>query len=74
MRNVSVLRELSDNELNARLTEINKSMLGLEFHRSVGTAENTDAVKNVRREKARIHTIMRERIYKRGKTKNENNS
>ena len=55
------LRELSDDELLDRLTEVKQEVFTLRFQIATGQAENTSLLGVAKRDVARIHTILRER-------------
>jgi large subunit ribosomal protein L29 len=52
------LRGKSADELSDRLFKLKKEQFNLRFQRANGQLENTARVRNVRREIARIETIM----------------
>ena len=55
------LRTKSDDELNDQLGDLHKETFNLRFQRASGQLENTARVRAVRREIARIKTILGER-------------
>ena len=55
------LRELSDDELLDRLSDIKQEVFTLRFQIATGQAENTSLLGIAKRDVARIHTILRER-------------
>ena len=55
------LRELSDEELVTKLREAKAELFNLRVQAATGQLENNSRLKVVRREIARIYTIMRER-------------
>ena len=55
------LRELTDEELEHRLTETRKELFNLRFQGATGALENTARLKLAKREIARILTIRNER-------------
>ena len=55
------LRELSDEELVARLREAKAELFNLRVQAATGQLENHGRLQVIRREIARIYTIMRER-------------
>ncbi len=55
------LRELSDDELLDRLTDIKQEVFTLRFQIATGQAENTSLLGIAKRDVARINTILRER-------------
>jgi len=57
----SELRELSEEELVARLRESKAELFNLRVQSATGQLDNNRRLQVVRREIARIYTIMRER-------------
>ena len=55
------LRELDDEELLARVKESKEELFNLRFQMATGQLENNRRLRVVRRDIARIYTIMRER-------------
>ncbi|MFT3716978.1 MAG: 50S ribosomal protein L29 [Gordonia sp. (in: high G+C Gram-positive bacteria)] len=55
------LRELNDNDLIARLKESKEELFNLRFQMATGQLDNNRRLRTVRREIARIYTVMRER-------------
>ena len=60
-RQATDLRELGDEELATRLRESREELFNLRFQVATGQLENNARLRTVRREIARIYTIMRER-------------
>ena len=63
------MRELTDDQLTAKLDEIKESLFRLRFKLSLG---NTDVVKNLRvqrKDLARVKTLMRQRETAAGKAR-----
>ena len=58
---ISDIRELSLDELKRKLNELRHESLNLRLQKSTGRLENTARVKVVRREIARVLTIINER-------------
>lgn len=54
------LKELSVDELNARENELRDQLFKLRFQKSLGQLENKMKIKNIKREIARIKTILKE--------------
>lgn len=54
------LRELSTDELRARHEELRDQMFKLRFQKSLGQLESPMKIKNVKREIARIKTLLKE--------------
>ncbi len=61
---VTEIRELRPEELGDRLEEMQKQLFALRSQSVTEKIENTNAVKNIRREIARIKTIIRENELK----------
>jgi len=55
------LRELDDDTLVTRLTEAREELFNLRFQLVTGQLDNAARVGHVKREIARIHTLLRER-------------
>ena len=55
------LRELTDDELVARLREAKEELFNLRFQNATGQLDNNRRLQTVRRSIARIYTVMRER-------------
>ncbi len=64
--NAKALRELSDEELRAREQELRQELFNLRFQHATRQLENTARIPQVKREIARILTILRERELGRG--------
>lgn len=58
---VSEIRALTDAELGNRLDDSYQELFNLRFQRSTGKLTNTARMRVVRRQIARIKTILRER-------------
>jgi large subunit ribosomal protein L29 len=55
------LRALSDIELNQKLHETYQELMNLRFRKATKQLDNTSRVRTMRREIAKIKTVMRER-------------
>jgi large subunit ribosomal protein L29 len=55
------LRELPDDELVTKLREAKEELFNLRFQVATGQLDNNKRLQTVRRDIARIYTIMRER-------------
>jgi large subunit ribosomal protein L29 len=55
------LRELNDEELVERLRESKEELFNLRFQMATGQLDNNRRLRTVRREIARVYTVMRER-------------
>jgi len=58
---VSELREMNDEELDNRLAEAQQEMFNLRFQHVTGQLDNYARLGQVRREIARVQTLLRER-------------
>ena len=61
MTRPSELRELTDDELDHRLTERRQELFNLRFQSATGALENSARLKLAKREIARILTVRTER-------------
>jgi len=61
MPTASELRELDDEELQGRLDEYRRELLNLRFQLATGQLDNVARIPGVRRDVARVLTIMRDR-------------
>ena len=55
------LRELNDTELEHRLGEAKEELFNLRFQNATGQLDNAARIPEVRRDVARIETLLRER-------------
>jgi large subunit ribosomal protein L29 len=55
------LRDLDQNELASQQREINEQMLRLRFQISMGQSDGLKKYRQIRKDRARIQTILRER-------------
>ncbi len=55
------IRDLSDAELNAKITDTVQSLFNLRFQHKTGQLDNPTRLKQVKRDIARMKTIQRER-------------
>lgn len=63
---VSQIRELRPEELEDRLVDTKKQLFSIRSQSVTEKLENTNAIKNVKRDIARIKTIIRENELKKG--------
>ena len=56
------LRQLNNLELEARVSELTEELFNLRFQLAVGQLENTARIKTVKRNIARMKTIISERV------------
>ena len=59
--NANELRALTDEELQTRLREGKEELFNLRFQVATGQLDNNRRLQTVRRDIARIYTVMRER-------------
>jgi large subunit ribosomal protein L29 len=55
------LREFSDEELNSKDDELRDQLFKLKFQHALGQLEDAMKLKNIKRDRARIKTIINER-------------
>ena len=55
------LRDLSTDELSKKATELSQELFNLRFQLHTGHLENTARVKQVRRDIARVETVLRQK-------------
>lgn len=58
---VSDIREQTTEELEAKLNDIKKNLFNLKFQKAIGQLENTQAIGNLKRDIARVGTLIREK-------------
>ena len=57
------IRDLDTEELHSRISELKEELFNLRFQLATGQLDNHRRMKTVRREVARIRTILRERDF-----------
>jgi large subunit ribosomal protein L29 len=55
------LREVADAELPSRLAEAKQELFNLRFQNVTGQLDNSSRIRHIRRDVARIETLIRER-------------
>jgi len=60
-RRAAELRELNDTELEHRLGEAKEELFNLRFQNATGQLDNIARIPHVKRDVARIETLLRER-------------
>jgi len=55
------LRDLTDEELRGKLRELQEELFNLRFQLATGQIENVGRIRTVRRDIARMHTVLRQR-------------
>ena len=64
---VKEIRELSTEEIQAKLVETKKELFNLRFQQATGALEKPSRIKDLRHEVARMKTVLREREMKEDK-------
>jgi len=57
----SDIREQTAEELETKLNDIKKDLFNLKFQKAIGQVENTQAIGNLKRDIARVETLIREK-------------
>ena len=60
------LRQMTSHELSDRLKDRKEELFNLRFRIATGNLEDASSIRKVRKEIARIHTVVRERELKVG--------
>jgi large subunit ribosomal protein L29 len=55
------VRDLDENELKHQLQEMDEQLFRLQFQMSMGQMDGLKKVRMMKKDRARIHTILRER-------------
>ncbi len=58
------LRDMSDEELRQKEEEIKKELLAMRFHKAFGRLDSPAHYRNLKRDLARVKTVLRERELK----------
>lgn len=61
---IQELRELQEEELKTRIEELRTELFNLRFQKAKNLLDRPDRMREVRREIARIHTIVKEKEQK----------
>lgn len=61
MTSARELRELNDAELGQRLAEAKEELFNLRFQNATGELDSTSRISQVRKDVARVETLLRER-------------
>lgn len=64
MRRITDLRELKDSELDTQLANMQDELFKLRFKHATGQLDNSSRLGQVRKDIARLHTLLREREIK----------
>ena len=59
--NVKKIRDLSANELKLQTAEMNEQMFRLRFQMAMGQTESLNKIRELRKQRARVETILREK-------------
>lgn len=62
---VSQIRNMTDEELKRKISEAYQELLNLRFQFVAGQLKNTNRLKEVKKDIARMHTVWRERELQR---------
>ena len=55
------LRQLSGDELRSKVRELKEELFGLRFQAATGQLEDTARIREVRKDLARVYTVLQER-------------
>ena len=58
---ISEIRELSNEEINAKLKESKEELFNLRFQQATGTLEKPSRIRELRHTVARMKTVLKER-------------
>jgi len=61
---ISEIRELSNEEINAKLKESKEELINLRFQQATGNLEKPSRIRDLRHTVARLKTVLRERELK----------
>ncbi|MDO5718205.1 MAG: 50S ribosomal protein L29 [Tissierellia bacterium] len=61
------IRKLNDSDLNAKLNDLKVELFNLRFQHATGQLDNPMLIKGIKKDIARVKTIVRERELKIGK-------
>lgn len=61
---IDEIRDMSTDELNARLEELRIELFNLRFQKAKNLLDRTDRIRLARREIARINTVIKEKELK----------
>jgi len=61
------IRKMSSEDLNNKVNELKNELFNLRFRLATGQLDNPSSIKNVKRDIARVKTIIRERELEVGK-------
>ena len=61
---INEIRELSLEELEVKVNELKQELFNLKFQKTLGQLQNTAKIRDVKRTKARIKTVVTEKTGK----------
>lgn len=61
------IRKMSKEDLNKKVSELKNELFNLRFRLATGQLDNPSSIKNVKRDIARVKTVLRERELEIGK-------
>ncbi len=61
MKNLKELRNINEKDLKNKITDFRKESLNLRFQKTSGQLENTSRISKVKKEIARIKTVINEK-------------
>jgi large subunit ribosomal protein L29 len=73
-KKAALVRELADAELENRLSEAKQELFNLRFQNVTGQLDNTTRIGQVRKDVARIETILRQREIEAAEAGTETNA
>ncbi|MBO4573130.1 MAG: 50S ribosomal protein L29 [Clostridia bacterium] len=59
-----LIHEMTDEELNTKLAELKEELFNLRFRHATGQLENPNVIATVKKDIARVKTVIREREIK----------
>jgi large subunit ribosomal protein L29 len=62
----SDIREQTQQELEEKLDDVKKSLFNLKFQKAIGQLENTQVIRNLRKDIAKIETVLHEKRFDAG--------
>ncbi len=57
----SEIREMSKQDIETKIVELKNELLNLRFQMATGNLENTSQIKNIKKDVARMKTILNEK-------------
>jgi large subunit ribosomal protein L29 len=64
VKEIKELQGLTVEELNTKLSELKEELFNLRFRHATGQLENPVSLRNVKRDIARVQTILRQKALK----------